>query len=155
MKTVRHQILEALINYLNAYPWQSAPLTVVPALTMVDPEATPLPVLAFLPTREETTRSKYGTDQNAMSVELPAVLRLALNEGQVESAIEATEPVLGEIHQAMMLAAQHASLIDLVDEITYQGGGVDEWPASQGQVIITVGATFSVVYQTQTGNPFL
>jgi len=153
-KTIRHQIIDAVTARLTVYPWQSASFTVIPGRTVFDPTADPLPILALIPEREETTKGRYGVDDNSMPITLSAILRLNLKEGEVESAIELAEPVLGEVHKAACQAATHPTLIDLVDSIDYTGGGVDQWPGEQGQTIVTVGISLTIRYSTDTNNPY-
>ena len=152
--SIRHQIINCLVKYLEDYNWQTMSLNVVPGRTVFDPAVDPLPLLAIIPGLEEVEKLNYASDKITMPVDLSALIKLDKQTGLVDDAIYISEPIKAEIHKAACLAARSTGLIDLVDTIQYTGGGVAEWPTGMSQKVITVGVSLAVIYKTKTGDPF-
>ena len=154
-KSIRHQIIDALVVYLTRYPWITQQLKVVPGRNVFDPANDILPILAVIPEPEVTEKTKYGLDDNSMPVEISALVKIEKQDDKEEyDAIELGEPVKAEIHMAAVAAARDDSLSNLVDSIQYTGGGIADWPSGMGPTIITIGVSVLVTYKTKTGNPF-
>ena len=54
---------------------------------------------------------------------------------------------------ATQIMAKDISGGNLIDDISYSGGGVEEYPATKDEALV-VTATFSVTYSTNIGNPY-
>jgi hypothetical protein len=157
-KTIRQRIIEGITARLAGHAWQTAAFAVHQGKAAFDPDIDPAPLLTVLPRPDESSTTRYGSDENTMPVEVIAVLTVANPPTAPADLVAVTEPIKGEIQQ--VLTAEPDPTADppppepLYERIEYRGGGLDEYPGEFGEVTIQIGLSLAVVYQTAAGDPY-
>ena len=156
-QTIREQIISALQTRLENYAWTSWDPSVFAGRSVFDPDVDTdrLPVLTILPSVEDSTRTKYRTDQITMQVDLSGLV--SLEDGA--EVYEHCEPVFGELRKACFYvsATDSSGAIQIGTDyftLEYRGGGIITYPGELGPAIVTVGVTLAITYETATGDPY-
>ena len=150
-QTIREQIISALQTRLENYAWTAWDPSVFVGRSVFDPDtdADRLPVLTILPGVEDSTRTKYRTDQITMPLDLSGLVSLE----DSADVTELCEPVFGEMKKA---AFNGGAILIGTDYFTleYRGGGIITYPGELGPAIVTIGVTLAITYETATGDPY-
>lgn len=139
--SARMQILEALRDHLDQYPWRTFVPAVYLGRSIFDPDDDPLPVLTIMP-GQETAESVYQGSLVTLSVDVSILL--SLQDGQ--EVLSVCEPVLSEIKTALF--AQSITVSTELFPLTYIGGGITDYPSELGPFIATIGVQAQVQYTT-------
>ena len=148
-QTIREQIIAALETRLKNYNWQQWDPDIFVGRSVFDPDVDPLPVLTILPSVEEAARTRYGTDQITMQVNLSGIVSLA--DGA--SVTEDCEPIFGEMRKAAFSGGEIQIGTDYV-AMAYTGGGIMDYPSELGPAIVTIGVILAITYETNIGDPY-
>ena len=148
-QTIREQIIAALQTRLENYAWEMWNPEIYVGRSIFDPDTDPLPVLTILPSVEEAARTRYGTDQITMQVDLSGLVSLA--DGA--SVTEDCEPIFGEMRKAAFSGGEIQIGNDYV-AMAYTGGGIMDYPSELGPAIVTIGVTLAITYETNIGDPY-
>ena len=159
--TIREKIIDAIYDRLNDYAWTTlTDVGIFRGRSIFDP-ANPdeqLPLITILPGQEESTRTKYGTDDRNTQVSITCLM--SLEDGTEVDAL--CEPVFGEMQAALF--GEGPIIIDEGDSTAvddrevafqYRGGGIVEYPQELGPAIITITITAEFAYECPAGNPYL
>lgn len=147
--TIRQQIIQALENRLAAYTWIEIDPEVSTGRVIFDPDTDPLPVITIVAGVETSERTRYGSDKRTMPVDVSALISIS----DAKDAFEIGEPALGELHKACFHGGELPVGDDFVS-LAYTGGGIVDYPGELGPAIITIAVTLSVIFETDSGNPY-
>ena len=115
------------------------------------------PCMSIFPGMEESSRTSYGYDSHVMPVQFDVLETYAalVAEHGVEAASVMGERVLADLKEMVRRSRGALTAGDpaLVQNIQYTGGGIQEYPELSKKTI-GVTATFSVTYETKSGDPY-
>lgn len=157
---IRELIVRELVELFEAFTFESMDEPAVyRGRQIFDPESEPPPLVTILPRVEDSQRGEYGASEQAMRVDVIALVRMA-----GENPSELGERILSElILAAFGKAGEDADgapekiggMSDTyADDVFYLSGGIDAYPDELGQQILHVGITIKIKYQTNIGDPF-
>jgi len=112
------------------------------------------PAFSFvLPGTESSTR-EFGVYILTMPVEINAIHTLFYTDTdgvlQKYNSSVLAERILGDLIKGIL---GNRSNISLMDDINYTGGGIEDYPTPEDQ-LIWVRASFDIVYPTTIGDPY-
>jgi len=157
--TIREQIIQDLkaqvekINTENGYNTNIGSL-VVRGLALEEVTIEDTPAFSFLFPGAETTEKEMGVYLITMPVEIDAVHTLWTTDtdGNLTSynASVLGEQILGDLIQGVI--GNRSSVIK-ADEIAYTGGGIEDYPGPEDQVL-WVRTAFDVRFAITIGDPY-
>jgi hypothetical protein len=160
--TIRETNIAALKTALDGFSWTvfgfeeedppSSPIqpSVYRGLIVFDPDTTPPPLVAIVPKPELSSRTKYGSTLNRMPVDVSAVVALSTVSPSADNPSEKGEEVFGELVEAIFSSSWSTE----VSDVTYDGGGIDSYPDRKNSEILVVGASITIEYETNIGDPY-
>ena len=143
--TIREGIIQAIVTNLEGGTYTILDDAVVyRGRQLFDPDTEELPLITVLPRLEDAERTQYGTSLCRMPIDISCLVRI---DGRNVSTL--AESALGELIKSAM-----SSLPSDADDVTYTGGGVEQYPDVMGQKVLMVGITIRVEYQFNSGDPY-
>ena len=111
---------------------------------------TELPAISIFARSESTSRTDYGTDSNALIIDIGALMLVPRidGDGAKENVFDLSELTRGEL----ISAAVTANFGDLANKFEYTGSDV-EYPADEDQALV-VNITCLLEYETAYNNPY-
>ena len=109
-----------------------------------------LPAISIFARTETTSRTDYGTDSNALTIDVGAVMLIPRvdGDGAKVDVFNLSELTRGEL----IHAAVTTNFGDLVNKFEYTGSDV-EYPEDEDQALV-VNITFLLEYETAYNNPY-
>lgn len=151
MDSIRLRLARAIkARFVDANFDTFTPAGVFLGRSTFDPDTDPLPLITIVPGVEDSSVTKYGTDERTMPVEVSALI--SLSDGA--DVTEICEPIYAEIHQAVFFDGFQIQLGSDYFNIEFRGGGIVEYPTETGPAIVTVGISLDIAYETAIGDPY-
>ncbi len=148
--TLRHRILTALQQRLEAWSWSSIDIQeVYVGRVMFNPEVDPLPLITIVASVDESTPTAYKTNRRVMPIEVSALA--SLDDGA--TVTEDLEPAYGEIETAIWNGG-HLQVGDDHFNIEFRGGGIADYPTETGAALVTIAVLIAIAYETPVGDPY-
>ena len=123
-----------------------------PATTGMSEAATSAPVGTVAGTAAAATSAPVGTAAGTAAGTIRFRAQTGTFQAEVLKVLTNSD-VATIAGAATQIQAKDISGAGLVDDISYIGGGVEEYPQMKDDAVI-VTATFQVTYQTNIGNPY-
>jgi len=139
--------LKARLEESNLFTWGVDPSVNFGKVTY---KKTELPAISIFARSESTSRTDYGTDSNALIIDIGAVMLVPRvdGDGAKENVFDLSELTRGEL----ISAAVTANFGDLANKFEYTGSDV-EYPADEDQALV-VNITCLLEYETAYNNPY-
>jgi hypothetical protein len=145
--TIREKLIKALKTRLEGYLSfvTLSGATVYRGLLRFQETIEDLPVISIVPREEVGELQAYGESDNAMEINIYAVVALG-----TANPSELAEAVFGELLKAVFSGGDLTGSKAFI----YTGGGPESYPDELGQPVMTIKVSVAVGYATDHGDPY-